>query len=163
MTKKDIRQLEFYLNGKMYKTCPYSQWDKVSDNIKNMLSKNKYVHSYSGEYINRLPDTWEVYVLPEKYKVIVVSHRIFTGHYDKKGNKIYKGDKVKTPYGFESRVHHHWDDPDHYYVRAYGLRDRITDYDIEDWSQFEKVEDVIKTPRKFWNEPEMTDISILIK
>ena len=145
--EKDIRQLEFYLNGKLYKTCPYSQWDKVSDNIKNILRKNKYAHSYSSEYTNR--------------QVIVVSHKIFTGHYDRKGNKIYDGDKVKTPYGFESRVHKHWDDLDHYYVREYGLRNRTTDYDIEDWSQFEKVEDVIKTPKKFWNEQEMTDESIL--
>ena len=160
-SKKDIRQVEYYLNEKLYKTCPYSQWDKVNDQIKSILLKNKYVHNYSSEYTNRLPETWEVYVLPEKYKVVVVSHKIFTGHYDRKGNKIYEGDMVKTPYGFESRVYKHWDELDHYYVRQFGLRDRTTDYDIDDWSQYEKVKDVNKTPRKFWNKSETTDKSII--
>ena len=160
-SKKDIRQVEYYLNEKLYKTCPYSQWDKVNDQIKSMLLKNKYVHNYSSEYTNRLPETWEVYVLPEKYKVVVVSHKIFTGHYDRKGNKIYIDDKVKTPYGFESRVYKHWDELDHYYVRQFGLRDRTTDYDIDDWSQYEKVKDVNKTPKKFWKNPETTDKSII--
>lgn len=159
--KKDIRQIEYYLNGKLFKVCPYNQWNKVSYQIKDILYKNKYMYSYSNEYINRLPNTWDVYVLPEKYKVIVVSHKIFTGHYDRKGNKIYDGDKVKTPHGFDSCVNGHYDSPDHYYVRTYGLRSSWSDYDIDDWSQYEKVEDVNKTPKKFWNEPEMTDKSIL--
>ena len=160
--KKDIRQVEFYLNEKLFKTCPYSQWDKVNEQIEHMLFKNKYVHNYSSEYMNRLPETWEVYVLPEKFKVVVVSNKIFTGHYDRKGNKIYKGDMVKTPYGFESCVHGHYDEPDHYYVRRYGPRDcDWTDYDIDDWSQYEKVEDVNKTPKKFWNKSETTDKSII--
>ncbi len=159
--KKDIRQVEYYLNEKLFKTCPYSQWDKVVEQIKSMLRKNKYVNNYSSEYTNRLPDTWEVYVLPEKFKVVVVSHKIFTGHYDRKGNKIYEGDRVKTPYGFESGVYGHWDSPDHYYVRQFGLRDRTTDYDIDDWSQYEKVKDVNRTPKKFWNSSETTDMSIL--
>ena len=48
-----------------------------------------------------------------------------------------------------------------YYVRTYGLRSSWSDYDIDDWSQYEKVEDVNRTPKKFWNEPEMVDKSIL--
>lgn len=154
-SKKDIRRVEYYLNEKLYKDIPYSQWTKTAEQIKHTLLKNKYVHNYSSEYMNRLPDTWEVYVLPEKFKVIVVSHKVFTGHYDRKGNKIYEGDRVETPYGFESSVHGHYDGPDHYYVRKYGPRDcDWTDYDIDDWSQYEKVKDVNRTPKKFWNKSE---------
>ena len=36
-----------------------------------------------------------------------------------------------------------------------------TDYDINDWSQYEKVKDVNRTPKKFWNNPETTDKSII--
>ena len=159
--KKDIRQIEYFLNEKLFKTCSYNQWNKVSEQIKDMLYENKYVHNYSERYVNRLPNTWEVYTLPEKYKLIVVSHKIFTGHYDGKGNKIYEGDKVKTPYGFDSWVHGHWGEIDKYYVRK-DIRWMVwKDYDIDDWSQYEKVEDVNKTPKKFWNNSEKTNKSIL--
>ena len=160
--QKDIRRVEYYLNEKLYKDVPYSKYGETDEQIKSTLLKNKYVHNYSSEYMNRLPDTWEVYVLPEKYKVVVISHKIFTGHYDRKGNKIYEGDRVKTPYGFEASVHGHYDGPNHYYVRQYGPRDcDWTDYDIDDWSQYEKVKDVNKTPKKFWKNPETTDKSII--
>lgn len=78
-SKKDIRRVEYYLNEKLYKDVPYSQWTDTAEKIKHTLFKNKYVHNYSSEYMNRLPETWEVYVLPEKFKVVVVSHPILFG------------------------------------------------------------------------------------
>ena len=39
------------------------------------------------------------------------------------------------------------------YSRICNLPDDI-DYDIDDWSQYEKVKDVNRTPKKFWNQSE---------
>ena len=147
------KKIEFYFNGKLYKTCSYEKWDVTEDYIKAVIYKGGYKEVYiNSTSYNTIPSNSIVYINPSKYKMLLFSWKIFSGFFDKNGNKIYDGDKVITPFGFESYVHQHWGN-DVYYVRKENLGGCWSwkDYDIDDFKRYEKIKDVNDTPKSNWN------------
>lgn len=157
---KDKRTIEFYINNKLYKTCPYNKWDETANYISSMLTKGGYFEVYN-EHMARELNMWKkkVYVNPQTFKCIVYSSKINTGHVDKFGNTLYNGDTVKTPYGFDSELNEHFIGPNKYYVReSFGNYWTCKDYDVTDFNELEKVKDVIDSPKEQWVKPEKITI-----
>lgn len=155
------KTIEFFINNKLFKNCPYKKWTETFNSIKTLIKKKGYEEVYSGSFCNRIHCDAKIYVNIETFKCIIVNYRINTGYKDKKGNNIYEDDKVNTTYGFISTVNGHWDwkfnkkHPTPYYVRksnesSWGWND----YDVENFADYEKVEDQMGLPKKHWNTPD---------
>ena len=144
--------VEFYVNGELYKSCPYNRWDSAYNAIIRLLQKKGFVRaSVDRNHLKKpLPCSFDIYVNLSKYECAVIYAKIFTGHADKNGYKIYDEDILRTPFGFDSEVHQHMDS-ETYYVRQHFEDSWEThDYDVEDFSQYEKVKDVAGAPKKEW-------------
>lgn len=146
------KTIEFYLNGKLYKSCPYSRWDSAYSAVIHSLIRKGFVCASVDRNLlkNPLPCSSDIYVNLSKYECAVIYTKIFTGYTDRNGYKIYDEDILRTPFGFDGAVYQHWNS-ETYYVRQYFENSWKThDYDIEDFSQYEKVKDVAGTPKKEW-------------
>lgn len=157
------KSIEFFINNKLFKTCLYDKWDETNDKIISLIKKKGYNEVYSDS-LDKHHDA-KVFVNIKTFQCIVFNYRINTGYKDGKGNKIYEDDKVNTPYGFTSFVNGHWDwefnneHPTPYYVRkdnenSWGWHD----YDIENFKDYEKIEDQMGLPKEIWNKPDKITI-----
>ena len=145
--------IEIYINGKLYKSCPYNRWDSAYNAVIHSLVRKGFVFaSVDRSRLKKpIPCSSDIYVNPYKYECAVISTKIFTGYTDKNGYKIYKEDILRTPFGVDGEVNQHWDS-ETYYVRRYFNEGtwKSCDYDVEDFSRYEKVKDVAGTPKKEW-------------
>ena len=144
--------IEFYINGEFYKSCPYSRWDRTYHGIVNSLRRRGFV--FGSIDINQvktpLAPATEIFLHPSNYDCAFLYHKIFTGYTDKNGYKIYDEDTLRTPFGFDGQVNQHFNS-DKYYVRRYHEnRWEWDNYDVEDFSQYEKVKDVAGDKKKYW-------------
>ena len=149
-----MRTVEFYINNKLYKSCPYDQWDSTDKCILNDISKNGYIPIYSERFMNKLPFHAKVYLNLDTYKCLIYVYKIFTGMYDKEGNKIYEDDTIMTPYEFESGVYRKFDKDEYYIRQEYKDSWGWKDYDIDNFKECIKIKDVNMMPKDIWNEPE---------
>ena len=160
---KSKKTIEFYLNGKLFKTSSYDRWDHMNDYIiHDILNKRGYVEVYDHELYEDIPDNGKLFINAKKLKCVLFTWKVYSGHKDGKGNKIYLDDVVDTPYGFQSKISEMWGYDDTYYVRRSSKTSwGWSDYTIYDWNDFKKVKDVNGTPKKYWNEPETIGLEIL--
>lgn len=145
--------IEIYINGKLYKSCPYNRWDSAYDAVIHSLKRKGFVCASVDRNLLKKPIycSSDIYVNPSKYECAVIYAKVFTGYTDKNGYKIYHEDILRTPFGFDGEVYQHWGS-ETYYVRRYFDYNACKgcDYDVEDFSQYEKVNDVVGTPKKEW-------------
>lgn len=145
--------IEFYINGKLHKSCSYNRWDSVHDAVIQSLIRKGFVCASvdRNRLKNPIPCSFDVYVNLSTYECAVIYTKIFTGYADKNGYKIYDEDTLRTPFGFDSKINQHFNS-DKFYVRRYYENNRWgwDSYDVEDFSQYEKVKDVAGTPKKEW-------------
>lgn len=162
MAKGNIkRALEFYINGRLFKTCPYTEqdvlwetWDKTESRIDEIIMKKGYTYVTSDVLRGMVSSDATVYVNPHNYKCVVKEHKIYTGRRDSKGNKIYTGDKVKyLPHDIVSEVNAYYDREDEYYIRDYHTPYGTETYNNIDFKECVKVEDVCGFPKARWNKP----------
>ena len=156
------KTIEFFINNKLFKTCPYNKWDETDKQIHSLIKKKGYINVYNESLYRVIHSDAKIYVNPKTFQCIIFNHRINTGYKDGKGNNIYDGDKVNTPYGFDSYVNEHWNSdslknikPTPYYIRKHNDRSYgWHDYDIENFKDYEKIEDQMGLPKKQWNNPD---------
>lgn len=145
--------IEIYINGKLYKPCPYNRWDSTYNAVIRSLRRKGFVcASVDRNCLEKpIPCSGSIYVNPYKYECAVIYAKMFTGYADKNGYKIYDEDTLRTPFGFDSKINQHFNS-DKFYVRRYYENNRWgwDSYDVEDFSQYEKIEDVAGTPKKEW-------------
>jgi hypothetical protein len=72
------KNIEYYINGKLYRKCSYDKWDYTIGKIREMLMKKGYIRVYSDSFVSYD----EVYVNLKKGKSIVINYKIFSGHCD---------------------------------------------------------------------------------
>jgi len=160
------KTIEFFINNKLFKTCSYNKWNDTDKQIVSLIKKKGYIEIYGEELHRNIHHNAEVYVNPKTFQCVILNHRINTGYKDGKGNNIYEDDKVNTPFGFVSTVNGllDWEfnkgRPTPYYVRKNGEHswEGWHDYDIEDFSEYEKIEDEMGLPKKMWNNPDTITI-----
>ena len=148
--------IEFYINGKLYKSCPYDMWDGAHDDVIRSLRRKGFVcASVDRNLIKKpIPCLSGIYVNLSTYECAVIYTKMFTGYADKNGYKIYDEDTLRTPFGFDSKINQHFDSDKFYVRRQYYENNRLEwewdSYDVEDFSKYEKIEDVAGTPKKEW-------------
>lgn len=133
--------IEYYFNGKLYQKCSYDKWNYTIGNIRNMLKKKGYIRVYPD---SKIPYN-EVYVNLKKGKVIAISHRIFTGHCDCKGRRLYEGDTVVYSTGEIGTLNKYFD-KDGFYIWS----DRGFEGEVLNWESYEKVGDCVDIDKKYW-------------
>lgn len=152
------KRVEYYINGKLFKSCAYSKWDKLDTQIDNLIDRKGYVYVYS-DHFKGISHKAKVYANPSKGRCITVEYKIFTGYTDAHKNRLYEGDYVKN-IGFwesmEGELNHRalvTGDSDGYYVRNY---ESGNDYDLDEsvFGDLVKVKDVNGTPKKYWKNPQ---------
>ena len=154
-----MKTVEYYINGKLFKTIPYDKWDDYD--IEGILERRGYGEVYDQDTCNELPEGGKLYVNIKKLKVVVLTYKIYTGHVDCRGNKIYKDDLVEYM-GFQSRIHEKWGEDDVYYVREDGPRWMTWNaYNVLDWKDVKKVKDILGMKKKDWKVPEVCGLEIL--
>ena len=142
------RIIEYYFNGKLYRKCSYNKWNYTISNIRNMLKKKGYIRVYPDSVMSYD----EVYVNLKKGKVIVIAHRIFTGHCDCKGRKLYEGDTVVYSNDEIGTLHKYFDRDSFYTMNDRGF---ITE--VLNWDKYEKIGDCIDIDKKYWKVVEEFD------
>ena len=167
MTKKKVdltknETVEWYINGRLWKTCPYSKINQMSEKIKDLLDKNGYEYVYNDSFRNRI--NGDVYINIKEERCIVLTDKVNTGLTDKNGFPIYHDDTVEKD-GETSRVNMHWNNETYYlrfpvYEECFGQkRERgWRDVDITDFSGWTKVKDAIDIPKKHWRKPLVTTL-----
>lgn len=165
LTKNET--VEYYINGKLYRKCPYSRWNKTDDIINRTLDEKGYIEIWSDSFMNNecIPFHSKVYINLKKEKCIVVGYKINTGLVDKRGNSIYHDDVIQDSEGRRSDVNMHYNNKTYYvrfpkYEEWYGQKyeRRHIDINLTDFSEWEKVEDALKIPKKFWKQPQRTKL-----
>lgn len=146
------KTIEFYINGKLHKSCSYNRWDSVHDAVIHSLIRKGFVCASvdRNRLKNPLPCSSDIYVNPSTYECAVIYTKIFTGYTDKNGYKIYDEDTLRTPFGFDGQVNQHFNSGKFYVRRYYENRWGWDDYDVEDFSQYVKVKDVAGDKKKYW-------------
>ena len=142
------RIIEYYFNNKLYSKCSYNKWDYSISKIREMLLKKGYIRVYPDSVMSYD----EVYVNLKKGKVIVIAHKIFTGHYDCKGRKLYEGDTVVSSTGEIGTLHRYFDRDSFYTMNDRGF---ITE--VFNWDKCKKVGDCIDMDKKYWKVVEEFD------
>ena len=160
---KDNRIVEFYVNNQLVKTCNINNWDKTLHSLENIIEKHLYYQMYFSQSNNIYYEFSDkrIYVNPYTYKTIIFFAKIFTGFTDKNGNKLYEDDEVQTPFGFNSRIHKHWDGNNHYVRNVIGDW-KWKDYTIDNFKKYVKIEDVMYMPKKLWKNNELVNIKTLL-
>lgn len=149
LTKNET--VEYYINGKLFKSAPYAKWDNLDSKIKKLLNKKGYVEVWNDSFLNTVEG--KVYVNVANHRCIVVSHKINTSLVDKCGVPLYQDDIIEGVMGRRSAIHMHYN-KETYYVRFPWGRG-WDDYDYTDFSDWTKVEDAIGIPKKYWKKPLM--------
>ena len=135
--KKHI--IEIFENNKhIGNLTDLNDWE---DYFYNYVDKHNYKIIYEGK-----GGSTGVYLLVNwiERKSVILSYKSYIGYKDKHGKKLYYEDIIKDEFGHTSGIHQHYDS-DKYYFRINGERWLSwTDYDIENFKKFEKVEDVLE-------------------
>ena len=140
--------IEYYFNGKLYSKCSYNKWDYSIGKIREMLMKKGYIRVYPDSVMSYD----EVYVNLKKGKVIVIAHRIFTGHCDCKGRKLYEGDTVVSSTGEIGTLHRYFDRDSFYTMNDRGFITEVLNLD-----KCKKIGDCIDMDKKYWKVVEEFD------
>ena len=167
MTKKiDLTKnetVEYYINGKLFKTCPYAQINKVSEYIRDMIHKKGYVGVWTDSFLDEIPFGAKVYVNIKTGMCIVVAEKINTSITDKCGQPLYHDDWIVDAAGHRSMLNMHCNN-ETYYVRYphekrepelqnWSWNHGEYEFNLTDFSDWTKVEDVLKIPKKHWKKP----------
>ena len=164
MTKKlDLTKnetVEYYINSKLFKVCPYSMWDKLDDKVKDILSKKGYEEVWIEKFRTEIPSGSKVYVNIKKGKCLVVGEKINTGLTDRLGYPLYYDDMITDSDGHKSRLNMHYNNEAYYvrwpkYENWYGVNYHRGDVtvDLVDFKDWKKVEDAMDIDKKFWKKP----------
>lgn len=142
------KNIEYYINGKLYRKCTYDKWDYTIGKIREILMKKGYMRVYSDSFVSYD----EVYVNLKKGKSIVINYKIFSGHCDCKGRKLYEDDTVVSSFGEVGKLHKHFNGDTFYIWNDRGYRTEIFN-----WDDYEKVGDCIDMDKKYWKVVEEFD------
>ena len=160
LTKNET--VEWYINGRLWKTCPYSMINQMSDKIKATLKKKGYEGVWKESFMNRV--NGHVYINIDKQKCIVIGRKINTGLTDKHGYPIYHDDRVEKD-GEQSSVNMHYNRETYYlsfpaHMEWHGQKYSRgwRDIDISDFSEWTKVKDALDIPKKHWKKPLVTTL-----
>ena len=153
-----MQTVEYYINGKLFKTVSYSRWDNV--NVEGILERKGYREVQDQRFYEGLPNDAKIFMHIKKLKVVVLTWKINTGHTDGKGNKIYRDDVVEY-LGIQSRIYKQWGCEGYYVRDDYKDRWGWKDYEITDWSKVRKVKDALDMKKDVWNNPETCGLEIL--
>lgn len=149
--------IEYYINGKLFKTCPYLKWNKTADNIKELLNKKGYTHIWTESWENIVDG--KIYVNVKTHKCIELSYKVNTGLTDKNSYPIYEDDVIEKD-GRQAKVNAHWNN-ETYYVRfpkyRYSCGFRLDDgneiINLLDFKEWKKVKDAVNISKKQWKTP----------
>ena len=156
--------VEYYIDGKLFKSCPYKKWNALSERIKNILRDKGFHEVYSDNFYKYTHgSSSDVYVNLPKRRILVLEYKINTGHCDMHGYPIYEGDIIENDNYPASELHGHYNN-ETFYIQCkqpnkYNPSSlRETDVDIPPGALegFRKVKDVLDMPKKFWKKPQTT-------
>lgn len=155
MRDNDLRKhssVEYYIDGKLFKTCSYSKWDVTEKLIYARLRKKGYESFWVESLMNKVSFHAKCFYNLKLHKIIVLEYKVNTGHCDIDGNPIYQDDIIENDYFEATELNTHYDN-EHYYLR-YGNKD----FNIEPIALegFRKVQDVLKIPKRYWKKPQRT-------
>ena len=166
MKSNDLRKdeiVEWYVNGRLWKSCPYKKLDQTDNKIKDFLKKKKYEEVWNDSFLNRV--NGDVYINIEKQKCIVLADKVKTSFCDKYGYPIYEHDTIEKD-GISQEV---WMDPSHeyFYVTYPVYRTETWGFTwntgskiikITDFSEWTKVKDALDIPKRLWRRPLTTEL-----
>lgn len=155
--------VEYYIDGKLFKSTPYNKWNEVNDKIRDILHKKGFHQVYSDEFYRYTHgSSSDVYVNLPQRRILVLEYKINTGMCDMDGYPIYDGDTIENDNYPASELNGHYNN-EYYYIRCKqpnqfgtGTSEKEVDIPPGALSGFRKVKDVLDIPKKYWKKPQTT-------
>ena len=136
-------KVEFFINGKFLKRCAYGRWNESYNTIIRQLKRRGYFKVWTDN-MPEIDDETEVFANLKKMACVTLTHKIWSGKFDKKGNKVYEGDIVLSPLGNKFEV---WLTEDSCYTLwASDARQYVYNFD-----EYVKVNDCRNFTKDNWN------------